>query len=140
MKYTATIPQKLSSGIFDLPCVLSARKETPHIGLSYALHGVTGDVYGEPCHYAYPGDTLMCDDDGNWKLSRKDGRIMIETILDEHWSLKHIDFHGDLSMDEIDAVAHALSDYFMGGIEEVTAKDVAEFHLAMRHGYPYIDF
>ena len=138
MKYSATIPQKLAPGIFDLPCVLSVRKET-YIGLSYSLDGVTGAVYGEPCEYAYPGDTLICDD-GKWKLFRKVGRIMIDTILEEHWSLKSIDFHGDLSMDEIDTVAHALSDYFMGGIEEVTVKDVAEFHLAMRHGLSYVDF
>ena len=61
MKQRITIPDKVMHTVFSLPCVVGALKDK-HVGIEYhvMLEGKTWS------NSAYPGDTLIEDDNGIW--------------------------------------------------------------------------
>ena len=65
MKQRIIIPNRISHTIFSLPCVEMAGK-TPDGMLVYVI--ITPDGSLQP---AFPGDTLIQEDDGSWHIEDK---------------------------------------------------------------------
>lgn len=67
MKQKITVPHQVTSTFFNLPCIDSAHKG-PSGSVTYLLsplHTVGGDL-----RYANPGDTLIEEDNGKWRVEK----------------------------------------------------------------------
>ena len=66
MRQRITLPDKVTHSIFSLPCVICFWKSKKH---AYGIIAEFGKDK-EPDD-AYPGDTLIEDDNGIWHLERR---------------------------------------------------------------------
>lgn len=65
MKQIIIVPNQVTATFFNLPCIDSAHK-VPSGSVTYLLsplHTVGGDL-----RYANPGDTLIEEDNGKWRV------------------------------------------------------------------------
>ena len=70
MKQTITLSDRISPTVFKLPCVASAHKS----GLdSRPYCHLLADMMADDDQplFAHPGDTLIEDDNGKWRVERK---------------------------------------------------------------------
>lgn len=70
MKQAITIPYRLSHTVFKLPCVASVGKSGLDDSPYYHLFAWDMADDNQPL-YAFPGDTLIEDDNGKWRIERK---------------------------------------------------------------------
>lgn len=73
MKQSIIIPEKIYPGVFNLPCVYGVNKSATKDKrpLYYLVSWCMVD-YSQPL-VAQPGDTLIEEDNGKWRVEKKKG-------------------------------------------------------------------
>ncbi len=68
MKQKITVPSKVTTSFFDLPCIRKAFK-TLQGEVFFELR--KDIVKGDKRTYIFPGDSIIEEDDGTWRTERK---------------------------------------------------------------------
>ena len=82
MKQSIILPNRISHTVFKLPCVESVHKSYKSVNLYYCLYRWMM-VDENQLTLAFPGDTLIEEDDGRWRLERNKTEKSQQTINHE---------------------------------------------------------
>ena len=72
MKQSIIIPNKVTSTLFDLPCILSIHKrDVEGMKPFYCILNPSCAVDRHDWQFASPGDTLIEEDNGKWRVEKQ---------------------------------------------------------------------